>query len=225
MSFREKHLWISVIATVLVWSVYFRELVDRVLNGGMDDPRFAGVMGVAFAGAVFIVVVIEVSLTVFATLTTSKVDREARDEREMLAAFKASHVSLTMLIVLVISLALVAWFSDLTRGVLFGGPHGRSGQCAGRLRGAVGTDAVRPDAVSVEARPVSKGPPPIRNRIRELRFHAGEMTQAQLAERIGMTRQTIVAMEQGKYSPSLEAAFRIAAVFAVPLGEVFQWDG
>ncbi|MBU1345911.1 MAG: hypothetical protein KKA16_03050 [Alphaproteobacteria bacterium] len=122
MSFREKHLWISVIATVLVWSVYFRELVDRVLNGGMDDPRFAGVMGVAFAGAVFIVVVIEVSLTVFATLTTSKVDREARDEREMLAAFKASHVSLTMLIVLVISLALVAWFSDLTRGVLFGGP-------------------------------------------------------------------------------------------------------
>jgi putative transcriptional regulator len=67
--------------------------------------------------------------------------------------------------------------------------------------------------------------PPIRNRIRELRFHAGEMTQAQLAERIGMTRQTIVAMEQNKYSPSLEAAFRIAAVFGVEITEVFQWDG
>ena len=64
----------------------------------------------------------------------------------------------------------------------------------------------------------------IRNRIRELRFHAGEMTQADLAARIGMTRQTIVAMEQGKYSPSLEAAFRIAAVFGVPITEVFQWD-
>jgi putative transcriptional regulator len=67
------------------------------------------------------------------------------------------------------------------------------------------------------------GPPPIRNRIRELRFHAGEMTQADLAARIGMTRQTIVAMEQGKYSPSLEAAFRIARVFGKPLEEVFQW--
>ncbi|NBW09657.1 MAG: transcriptional regulator [Caulobacteraceae bacterium] len=68
-------------------------------------------------------------------------------------------------------------------------------------------------------------PPPIRNRIRELRFHAGEMTQAALAERIGMTRQTIVAIEQGKYSPSLEAAFRIAQVFGVPITEVFEWEG
>ena len=63
------------------------------------------------------------------------------------------------------------------------------------------------------------------NSIRTLRFHAGEMTQAALAERIGMTRQTIVAIEQGKYSPSLEAAFRIAAVFEVAITEVFQWEG
>ncbi|CAN5317027.1 helix-turn-helix transcriptional regulator [soil metagenome] len=67
--------------------------------------------------------------------------------------------------------------------------------------------------------------PPIRNRVRELRFHAGEMTQAALAEKIGMTRQTIVAIEQGKYSPSLEAAFRIAVVFGVEIGEVFSWEG
>jgi putative transcriptional regulator len=70
-----------------------------------------------------------------------------------------------------------------------------------------------------------KAPPPIHNRIRELRFHAGEMTQADLAARIGMTRQTIVAIEQGKYSPSLEAAFRISVVFGVDIGEVFQWNG
>lgn len=70
-----------------------------------------------------------------------------------------------------------------------------------------------------------KAAPPIRNRIRELRFHAGEMTQADLAARIGMTRQTIVAIEQNKYSPSLEAAFRIAAVFGVDIGQVFQWEG
>lgn len=66
---------------------------------------------------------------------------------------------------------------------------------------------------------------PIANQIRRLRFEHGEMTQADLAERIGMTRQTVAAIEAGKYSPSLEAAFRIAQVFDVPLGEVFQWTG
>jgi putative transcriptional regulator len=66
-------------------------------------------------------------------------------------------------------------------------------------------------------------PPPITNTIRRLRFDANEMTQQELADRIGMTRQTIAAIEQNKYSPSLEAAFRIAEVFEVPLGEVFQW--
>lgn len=61
------------------------------------------------------------------------------------------------------------------------------------------------------------------NQIRLLRFLASEMTQAELGERIGMTRQTIAAIEAGKYSPTLEAAFRIARVFGKPLEEVFQW--
>jgi putative transcriptional regulator len=65
---------------------------------------------------------------------------------------------------------------------------------------------------------------PIVNQIRRLRFEHGEMTQADLADRIGVTRQTIVAIEAGKYSPSLEAAFRIARVFDVPLETVFQWE-
>lgn len=62
------------------------------------------------------------------------------------------------------------------------------------------------------------------NQIRTLRFMAGEMTQAELGDRIGVTRQTIAAIEQGKYSPTLEAAFRIARVFGKPLEEVFQWE-
>lgn len=61
------------------------------------------------------------------------------------------------------------------------------------------------------------------NRIRLLRFINGEMTQADLGQRIGVTRQTIAAIEAGKYAPTLEAAFRIAHVFQVPLDEVFQW--
>jgi putative transcriptional regulator len=69
-------------------------------------------------------------------------------------------------------------------------------------------------------------PTRITNSIRGLRFTHGEMTQAQLADRIGMTRQTIIAIEQGRYSPSLEMAFQIARVFGVPLDEVFQYpDG
>lgn len=64
---------------------------------------------------------------------------------------------------------------------------------------------------------------PIANQIRRLRFDHGEMTQSDLAEKIGMTRQTVAAIEAGKYSPSLEAAFRIAHVFGVRLDDVFQW--
>jgi putative transcriptional regulator len=61
----------------------------------------------------------------------------------------------------------------------------------------------------------------ISNNIRKLRFNHDEMTQQQLAEKAGVTRQTIVALEQGKYSPSLELAFRIALVFNSPLEEIF----
>lgn len=64
---------------------------------------------------------------------------------------------------------------------------------------------------------------PITNQIRVLRFHHGEMTQQHLADQVGVTRQTINAIEAGKYSPSLEVAFRIARVFQKPLEEVFQW--
>ena len=64
----------------------------------------------------------------------------------------------------------------------------------------------------------------IRNEIRRLRFEHGEMTQQELAERIAMTRQTVNAIEQGKYSPSLEAAFRIASVFGKPIEGVFHYS-
>lgn len=65
-------------------------------------------------------------------------------------------------------------------------------------------------------------PTRIRNRVRELRFQAGEMTQQALAERVGVTRQTVIAIENNKYSPSLEVAFLIAEVFDLPFEDVFQ---
>jgi putative transcriptional regulator len=66
-------------------------------------------------------------------------------------------------------------------------------------------------------------PTRVTNDIRQLRFAHGEMTQAELAERVGVTRQTIIAIEQGRYSPSLEMAFQIARVFGVPLDDVFHY--
>jgi putative transcriptional regulator len=64
----------------------------------------------------------------------------------------------------------------------------------------------------------------INNRIRRLRFEHGEMTQEELAQRVGCTRQTIIALEQGKYVPSIELAFRIARAFGVSLEEVFKYE-
>ncbi|HTX67882.1 MAG TPA: helix-turn-helix transcriptional regulator [Thermoleophilia bacterium] len=66
-------------------------------------------------------------------------------------------------------------------------------------------------------------PTRVTNRIRALRFAAGEMTQAELADKLGVTRQTVIAVEQGRYSPTLEMAFQIARVFGVPLDEVFGY--
>jgi putative transcriptional regulator len=71
---------------------------------------------------------------------------------------------------------------------------------------------------------VSVGKPTrVTNSIRALRFANGEMTQAELAKRLGVTRQTVIAIEQGRYSPSLEMAFQIARIFGVPLDAVFQY--
>lgn len=67
------------------------------------------------------------------------------------------------------------------------------------------------------------GKTPISNRVRILRAEHGDMSQGELADRIGMTRQTVAAIEKGKYAPSLEAAFRIAAVFGAPFDAVFQY--
>ncbi|MEO0614648.1 MAG: helix-turn-helix transcriptional regulator [Pseudomonadota bacterium] len=64
----------------------------------------------------------------------------------------------------------------------------------------------------------------VTNSVRTLRFLAGEMTQADLGRRVGVTRQTIAAIEAGKYAPSLETAFRIAEVLQKPFDEVFRWE-
>jgi len=64
----------------------------------------------------------------------------------------------------------------------------------------------------------------IKNQVRRLRFDNGEITQQQLADRVGVTRQTIIAIESGKYAPSLPLAFKLARTFGVPIEKVFQYE-
>jgi len=67
--------------------------------------------------------------------------------------------------------------------------------------------------------------PPITNRVRELREEHGKLSQAALGEAVGVTRHTVIAIEQGRYSPSLETAFRIARLFGCGVEDVFGWEG
>jgi putative transcriptional regulator len=73
--------------------------------------------------------------------------------------------------------------------------------------------------------PPNKQSGPLKNQIRRMRFEHGEMTQQDLADRVGVTRQTIIALEAGKYTPSLLLAFRLARAFSVGIEALFQFDG
>lgn len=112
MSFREKHLWISIVVTIGVWGFYYWRLIGRVMDGALAGAGFAEAMGGLFAACLVISVVVEIVLTAIATWTTRKAEREAKDEREMLASLKASHVALMVLIFLVVTLSGAAWFTS-----------------------------------------------------------------------------------------------------------------
>ncbi len=109
MSFREKHLWVAIVAGLAVWGVYGWKFFERVLAGGLKQADFAADMGGLFVLGLIAVVVLESGLTALAMLTTSKAERRARDEREGLATLQASHVALMLLIGLLVTVSAVAY--------------------------------------------------------------------------------------------------------------------
>ena len=113
MSFREKHLWISIVASVGVWGWYFWFLIRHVMDGRLVNDHFTGDVSLAFMGCLVLVVAIEAMLTIIATLTTPKHEQKTRDEREIHAALKASHVALMALIGLVFCVSMGAYFAGL----------------------------------------------------------------------------------------------------------------
>jgi hypothetical protein len=121
MSFREKHLWISIVASLGVWGFYFWSLGSWIADGALTRPGLVIQAGELFAVCVIAVAVIEVVLTFVAQATTSKIDKTTRDEREIGAALRASHVSLMVLIALVFCLAIAVYFAGLIGGNLVEG--------------------------------------------------------------------------------------------------------
>lgn len=121
MSFREKHLWISLVASVAVWGYYFFSVGAAVWGGGLTQPGFVGQTGQTFVFCLVAVVLLEVILTFIATATTPKVDKARRDERELACAYKGSHVALMVVIALFGTLALVIYVGGLVGGNLVDG--------------------------------------------------------------------------------------------------------
>ena len=121
MSFREKHLWISIVASVGVWGWYFWFLIRHVMDGRLVNDHFTSDVSLAFMGCLVLVVAIEAVLTIIATLTTPKHEQKTRDEREIHAALKASHVALMALIGLVFCVSMGAYFAGLIDDNLVGG--------------------------------------------------------------------------------------------------------
>lgn len=121
MSFREKHLWISIVGALAVWGVYFWSVGARVWAGGLTVDAFAGDVGGLFAVCLIIVVLLEVALTLLATATTARSDKTSRDEREIAAALRGSHVALMALASLIALLAVVVYFAGLVGGNLVEG--------------------------------------------------------------------------------------------------------
>ncbi len=115
MSFREKHLWISIVVTVGVWGFYYWRLAERIMDGGLGRSGLGDAMGGLFVACLIVSVVVEIILTAIATWTTRKAEREAKDERETLAALRASHVALMALIALVVMQSGAAWFAGWLR--------------------------------------------------------------------------------------------------------------
>jgi hypothetical protein len=122
MSFREKHLWASVVATVAVWGFYFWTLTARIADGALHRPGFIGATSGLFALCLVLVVATEVGLTLLATVTSGKAERGAQAEREMRAALQASHVAMTVLTLLIVALAVAAYALGLGEQVLLKGP-------------------------------------------------------------------------------------------------------
>ena len=171
------------------------------------------------AGMIIAIIVLQIILqSVIAALTRNRVTDE-RDRLIELRGYRAGYLVVASL--MVIGLGML-WFHATVGHLHLGQPDGWT-SFPERLFRHVGYRGYHQDRHADCGLPESALMPAIRNQIRELRAQR-EITQQELADRVGVTRQTVIAIEQDKYSPSLETAFKVALVLGVPLEQCFQYD-
>ena len=205
LSYREKSLYASLAAELVVYGPYFFLHQQNSVN--------------KVAGMIIAIIVLQVILqSVIAALTRNRVTDE-RDRLIELRGYRAGYLTLASLMVLGLGML---WFHATVGHLRLGQPDGRP-SFPERLLRHVGYRGYHQDRHADCRLPESALMPAIRNQIRELRAMR-EMTQQELADRVGVTRQTVIAIEQDKYSPSLETAFKVAIVLGVSLEQCFQYD-
>ena len=211
MSYEEKGTWIYLVTSAGAYAVYLAIVLGRLLSTPVAEVPYISVLlwttGASIVASIAGRVLVE---------TARPSGSRRSDVRDKEISRFGEHAS--------------RWFVVARGGRAVHG-DGTVGLLLDRQRPLprirpVGDRRIGAEAPRLPARPVPAvmtKPTRITNSIRALRFANGEMTQAQLARCIGVTRQTIIAIEQGRYSPSLEMAFQIAQVFKVALDEVFQY--
>ena len=205
LSYREKSLYASLAVELLVYGPYFFLHQQNSVN--------------KVAGMIIAIIVLQMILqSVIAALTRNRITDE-RDRLIELRGYRAGYLTHCLTHGLRTGHVVV---SRDGRPSSTGQPDDRTA-FPERLLWHVGDRGYHEDRYPDCGLPESALMPAIRNQIRELRAMR-EMTQQELADRVGVTRQTVIAIEQDKYSPSLETAFKVAIVLGVPIEQCFQYD-
>ena len=210
MTIEEKRAWIIAVAVDARYAVYVVIVLGRAGGRPLADVSYARALLWTVGAAIVAAIVLSIAVTI-----GRPEGGELKDERDREIGRFGDHVGQSFVVI------------GAVAALLHG--DGRVRPLLDRQRDLPGASCSRrcsarsPRSSPTAGFPAVVKPTRVTNRIRALRFAHGEMTQAELADRIGVTRQTVIAIEQGRYSPSLEMAFQIARVFGVPLDDVFQY--
>ena len=221
MPFEEKISWVNAVVMAIVPVAYFVIMLGRLGDTSAADISYQWPLLIAIGASIVLTIVgsilagigTGISAELRGRSASAEIDR--KDERDKQIS---RHGDLIGFSVSSVRHGRRARPHDARVRVLLDRQRALPlvrGRDAGRLGGQ---DRLLPPGLLTMGKPTR-----VTNRIRALRFAAGEMTQADLADQVGVTRQTVIAIEQGRYSPSLEMAFQIARVFGVPLDDVFQY--
>ena len=210
MAHEEKRAWIMLVVTIVAYTAYVVVVLRRADGAALTQTAYVAPL----VWSIVLAIAANIVLDIATSMGMPRAERR-KDTRDKAIARLGDLTGQSFLVIgslaaLLLALVKADWF--WIANVIY----------LGFVLSAILGSATRIAALPRKPPGVVK-PTRVTNSIRSLRFARGEMTQADLAERIGVTRQTVIAIEQGKYSPSLEVAFQISHVFDVPLDDVFQY--